>query len=411
MYMTTGEIIRRIRRSLGMTQAEMGALINFSQPAVSGLENGGPASHDVRVLRLVARALKVPLAILVVESDEEADVDRRNFFRAGALGGVGATMVAAHPDKASMDGIKVSAADVADINESVKQIHELDLVVGGDRLCNLATGQVRYVRQLLDAGSFSNRVGEALATATAETMTAAGWVHYDADRREDARRFYADAVQTANEAGDGVSIAHALMNSSALDLDTTSMVAETGSARRSRPQRAAHLAQAAQDAARRKGGPKVRALAALREAQAQGAIDKKAMGQAIGRAYRAYESGRGFDPDWAWLPESELNALIGISHMFAGEYKQAERHLSTAVDSAASWPREQVAWQLYLAHSYLAAGEPAQACGLLNDNAVTIESVSSTRMQRELDAIATAVRPHNTIPEVKMFLTPRSRRA
>lgn len=113
--MTTGEVIRRIRKSIGMTQGELGELINFSQPAVSGLERGGPASYDLRVLRLVARALQVPLAILVVESDEEADVDRRQFFRAGALGSAGAAMIAAGPASTStVLGVKVGATDVVE---------------------------------------------------------------------------------------------------------------------------------------------------------------------------------------------------------------------------------------------------------------------------------------------------------
>ncbi|WP_083880481.1 helix-turn-helix domain-containing protein [Nocardia araoensis] len=214
--MTTGEVIRRIRKSVGMTQTELGALINFSQPAVSGLERGGPASHDVRVLRLVARALGVPLAILVVESDREADVDRRNFFKAGASVSAGSAMmsVSAPANAVSASAGKVGASDVEAIIESVNQIHELDLVVGGDRLCRVAANQVRYVEQLLDQGSYTEAVGRSLTSAAAEMMTAAGWVHYDAGRLDDARRYYADAANAANAAGDGIAAAHALANAS-----------------------------------------------------------------------------------------------------------------------------------------------------------------------------------------------------
>lgn len=221
MHMTTGEVIRRIRKSLGMTQAELGAILGYTQPVISQLEHDGAAIHDVRVLRQIAKALHVPLAILVVESDEEADVDRRHFFRVGALGGAGVAMMATAPQAmGSSAGIKIGTSDVADIQDSINQIHELDLVVGGDRLCHLAAGQVRYVKQLLDAGSYTEEVGRRLATATAEMMTAAGWVHYDSDRRDDARRFYADAVHTAHATGDGIAAAHALMNASVVDLRT-----------------------------------------------------------------------------------------------------------------------------------------------------------------------------------------------
>ncbi|WP_433194012.1 helix-turn-helix domain-containing protein [Nocardia sp. CA-107356] len=406
--MTTGEVIRRIRKSIGMTQAELGELLNFSQPAISGLERGGPASHDVRVLRLVARALQVPLAILVVESDEEADVDRRNFFRAGALGGAGAAMVAANvPAHAVSSGVKVGASDVAEITGSISQIHELDLVVGGDRLCHLAAGQVRYVQQLLDTGSYNENTGKALATATAEMMTAAGWVHYDADRRNAARRYYADAAQTSAASGDGLATSHALLNASIIDLDTDGLQGRPG--RQPRPQDSVHLTQAAQEAARRNGGPKVRALATLREAQACGAaLDPIAMEKAIGRAHRAYASGRGHDPDWVWLPEPEFNALTGISYMEAGNYQQAQTYLQAAIDGAAAWPRERGAWHLYLGHSYIKGGDVAQGCSLLTTNFNSIINVASARLQRKLDAITTLVQPHAAVAEVKQFLGMRA---
>ncbi|WP_329405705.1 helix-turn-helix domain-containing protein [Nocardia vinacea] len=408
MYMTTGEVIRRIRKSIGMTQTELGGLLNFSQPAISGLERGGPASHDVRVLRLVARALQVPLAILVVESDEEADVDRRNFFRAGALGGAGAAMVAANvPAHAASSGIKVGASDVAQITDSINQIHELDLVVGGDRLCHLAAGQARYVQQLLDSGSYNEDTGKALATTTAEMMTAAGWVHYDAERRNAARRYYADAAQTSAAAGDGIATSHALLNASILDLDTDGLEGLPG--RQPRPQDSVHLTQAAQDAARRSGGPKVRALTTLREAQALGAAsDKPAMEKTLSRAHRAYTSGRGYDPDWVWLPEAEFNGLTGISYVGAGDYNQAVAYLQEAIAGTAQWPRERSVWQLELAHTHIKAGDAAHGCSLLTANFNSISAVGSARLQRKLDAIATAVRPHAAVAEVKQFLGMRA---
>lgn len=405
MHMTTGEVIRRIRKSLGMTQAELGALINFSQPAVSGLERGGPASHDVRVLRLVARALQVPLAILVVESDQEADVDRRNFFRAGVLGSAGAAMMSATaPSKAaSASSVKVGVSDVDAITESVNQIHELDLVVGGDRLCRVAANQVRYVEQLLDHGSYTEAVGRALTSAAAEMMTAAGWVHYDAGRLDDARRYYADAANAANAAGDGIAAAHALGNASCL------MISLPGEIRRN--PLAVQYAQAASQASLREGGPKLRALMAIREAEAHGARgDKTAMTAAISRALRAYESTRGHDPEWVFLPESELNLVTGKALMWAGEHQAATTHMQAAIDGSSAWPRERASWQLNLARNFVSAGDVARACALLTDNYDTIAGLASTRLHQRIDAIANSVRTHTGVPEVREFLGKRAAR-
>ena len=133
-------------------------------------------------------------------------------------------------------------------------------------------------------------------------------------------------------------------------------------------------------------------------------IDKSAMEQAISRARRAHESGRGFDPEWVYLPEAEMHGLIGSSYMFAGLHAKAGFHLQAAADASAEWAREQLGWQVYQAHNYIEAGDPAQACALLNANYQVIGSVGSARLQRKLDAITAAVRPHAATLEVREFL-------
>nr|WP_280254788.1 hypothetical protein [Nocardia wallacei] len=85
-------------------------------------------------------------------------------------------------------------------------------MAGGDRLCDLAANEARYVEQLLDHGSYTDRVGKALTGAAAEMMTAASWVHGDAGRWPAARRYYADAAQAATTAGDGIAAAHRWIN-------------------------------------------------------------------------------------------------------------------------------------------------------------------------------------------------------
>lgn len=392
MHITTGEVISRIRKSLGMTQAELGAILGYTQPAISQLERGGAAVHDVRVLRRVARALHVPLAILVVESDEEADVNRRNFLRASAFGAGTAMTTAAIQ--------RVGASDVAEINATVNQVHELDLVVGGDRLCRLAAGYVQYVQQLLDTASYSSDIGRQLTSAAAEMMTAAGWVHYDAGQLEAARRYYADAAQAATAVDDGFAAAHALGNASGYMVDR---VRDRDKA--AGDQMAVQYAQAASRAALPKGGPKLRALMALREAEAQGARgDKAEMTKAIARAYRVYESTRGHDPDWVYLPEAEISGIIGKAHMWLGDYPTAVTHLHEAAERSAAWPRERASWQLHQAHNLVHSGDVGQACALLTENFEAISDRDSARLQQRLDALADTVRPHAKVPEVRKFL-------
>ncbi|UGT64204.1 helix-turn-helix domain-containing protein [Nocardia asteroides] len=396
--MTTGEVIRRVRRSIGMTQAELGAILGYTQPAISQMEHDGSAVNDVRVLRRVARALHIPLAILVVDGEEEADVKRREFFRAGAIG-AGAAAVGATPAASETPGtLRVGASDVAALAESVEQIHGLDLVLGGDRLRGLAAGQVRYARQLLSIGSYSAAVGRELTGATAELMTAAGWVHYDSGHPDEAARYYTEAAQTATAADAGIAAAHALGNASHL------MVNRHGS-RTTGDRLAVQYAQAATRAAQSHGGPKLRALMALREAEANGARGERGeMTKAISRAFRAYDSSRGYDPDWVYLPEAEMSGVSGKAHMRLGDHAAATADLEAAIASSAAWPRERASWQLHLAHNLMQSGDVAAACGRLTDTFATIADLASARLQRRLGDLVTTVRPHSTVPEARTLL-------
>ncbi|WP_174185343.1 helix-turn-helix domain-containing protein [Nocardia barduliensis] len=396
MYMTTGETIRRIRKSAGMTQAELGALIHFTQPAISQLEHDGPAVYDVRVLRRVAKALQVPMTILAVQSDEEADVNRRQFFRTGTVGAAVVAGQGQNPGVAVPGAeVRVDKSDVERIMSNINQIHELQLVAGGDRLCAVAANEVRYVEQLLDAGSYTDQVGKLLTGAAAEMMTAAGWVHYDAGRWREARRYYADAAHAATVAGDGIAAAHAWINACLLSYREGS-----------RPKEGVQLAEAAQLAARREGGPKLRALAAIREAEAHSVIgDRTAMVSAVSRAHRAYESTRGHDPDYlVHLPEAQISGLTGLAFMHLGDYQTATTYLRSAINGTAAYPRERTAWQIRLAQNMIQAEVIDDGCTLLTDNFAHIRAVASTRLQSALSEIVNQLRSYSTVPEARAFL-------
>src|SRR5690606_32442299 len=244
-------------------------LMGYTQPVVSQLENNAPCVHDVRMLRRAARALRVPPAILVVDADEEADMDRRNFLRAGAVGaGVAAASgtLTQHAAATSAGSMRIGASEVADIVASTNQIHELDLLVGGDRLCRVAVNGVRYVTGLLNNGTYTEAVGRSLTSAAAEMMTAAGWVHFDAGQTAQARHFYAEAAQTAMAAGDDIAAAHAMLNASMLSYGGGFSPSRLSAD--SRPHEGVNLAAAASTAVRRQGGPRLRSYAANLEAGA-----------------------------------------------------------------------------------------------------------------------------------------------
>ncbi len=285
----------------------------------------------------------------------------------------------------------------------MNEIHELDLLVGGDRLCRVAADEVRYVEHLLDAASYSEAVGRQLTSTAAEMMTAAGWVHFDAGRLNQARRYYAEAAQTATAANDGIAASHALLNAALQSAQGGFGPSEP--TKDARPRDGVNLATAAQNAARRDGGPKLRALAAIYEAVAHGVMgDTGATVNAVSRAHRAYESSRGYDPDWVYLPPAALAGMTGGAYSRLGDHHTATTYLQTAVDGTAPWPRENTGWRIMLAENSIKGGDIAAGCRTLVDHIDQVNNVASARLQSALDAIAATVRPHIAVSEVKEFL-------
>ena len=63
-----GERVRKYRRQKGWSQEQLGAMIGFSQSKISKIENGD--WDRLSDLRLIARALEVPIEELVREETD-----------------------------------------------------------------------------------------------------------------------------------------------------------------------------------------------------------------------------------------------------------------------------------------------------------------------------------------------------
>ena len=70
----TGERVLKYRRQKGLSQEQLGAMIGFSQSKISKIENGDWDS--LSDLRLIAKALEIPIEELVREEDESSDVKK-----------------------------------------------------------------------------------------------------------------------------------------------------------------------------------------------------------------------------------------------------------------------------------------------------------------------------------------------
>ena len=72
MMQLIGERVRKHRRQKGLSQEQLGAMVGFSQSKISKIENGDWDS--LSNLRLIAKALEIPIEELVREEAESSDV-------------------------------------------------------------------------------------------------------------------------------------------------------------------------------------------------------------------------------------------------------------------------------------------------------------------------------------------------
>ena len=68
-----GDKIRTIRKRRGLSQEQLGELVGFSQSKISKIENGDWDS--LSDLRLIARALEVPIEELITDHSDEGQND------------------------------------------------------------------------------------------------------------------------------------------------------------------------------------------------------------------------------------------------------------------------------------------------------------------------------------------------
>ena len=71
--MHPGERVRKYRRQKGLSQEQLGAMVGFSQSKISKIEKGDWDS--LSDLRLIAKALEVPIEELITDHNDEGQND------------------------------------------------------------------------------------------------------------------------------------------------------------------------------------------------------------------------------------------------------------------------------------------------------------------------------------------------
>ncbi|MFJ3496800.1 tetratricopeptide repeat protein [Streptomyces sp. NPDC086091] len=263
-----------------------------------------------------------PPATLGVEApaDVAQEIDpmkRRKVLGAGAA--IGLPWLAPSRANARASEIRVGDGDVHELRLAALDLDAIDQRWGGDRLWRTARSHLAWVQHLIDDGTYGEDVGRELHQISGQLTTSLGWFCYDANRHDEARIFFSEALNTALLDDDLPLATRTLSNMSRQSVDLN------------KPREAIRFAkQAVRHAAGWDAPPRVAALLAIRTAQGYArAGDELTASTEIKRAWRAFDRGPSDrDPEWVlFLNEAELTCLEGMCRSDLGQYRRAVRLL------------------------------------------------------------------------------------
>jgi len=214
----------------------------------------------------------------------------------------------------------VDAGYVASVRGTIARLVALDNQFGGDDLASLAVRAFRAVDRRLAAGRYEPKLEPDLRAAAGELAEVAGWLLYDADRHDDARRLNHEALLLSRLAGDRATELLVIQNMS------------MHASRLGRPQEALRLVTTALEHG--KLSPRVQALFAIREARARAQLGQWTTVPGVFARVRALfmDGVADGDPSWAWwVTPRELDWHEAMCHTDLEDWPRAVELFQRAV--------------------------------------------------------------------------------
>jgi hypothetical protein len=318
---------------------------------------------------------------------EEDGVDRRNFLRDGAA-------VLTLPLAAGPSPGKVGATEVRSVTKAVATLYAHDHDHGSAPLRRAASEALHTAYQWLQSGTYTDRTGRRLRSATGALSIAAGWLSYDSGRAADAHSLYGEALAAARIADDAGLEAHAF--------GCLALLAKAAG----RPREAISAAQGAQTVAKPLGSPKLLSLFAMREAGGWALMgDASATDKAIVRAHHLYARGPS-DADPPWLDFYAPGELAGLESLARADLGQHERAVAGAEQAVllhgAAFARNRSLYTADVAiqHAVRDRPEPEAAAEAAGRVLAFLPEVRSDRLLQALHHVAGALQRHHRVPAV-----------
>jgi DNA-binding XRE family transcriptional regulator len=213
-------LFRRVRTHTGWSQQALAHLVGLDQTRISAIERGVRRLRDVALVAQVATGLCIP-PVLLGFGDPGTTVgqaggdgrklvswmDRRDFVQQVAALALGVTgMAALDIDRltallphANPTGARhIGASDAAAIEQATAAFSNQDFATGSGPVRDLAVAQLRSVLPLLDA-QMPPEVRPQLYLATARLATQTGWMSFQVNQHEAARRLWMIALDITRD--------------------------------------------------------------------------------------------------------------------------------------------------------------------------------------------------------------------
>lgn len=277
------------------------------------------------------------------------------------------------PETQSAGGVRIGMADVDRFRATAGLFTQLDDRFGGGHARQSLIQYLSADAGRLLHGRYTEAVGRALFSATAEATLLAAWMSYDSSPGSSlAQRYFIQALALA-QAGDD-----RLLGASVLDA-MSHQATYTG-----RFGEAAGLARAAMTGTRGIPTPTLTSHFHTMEARALARLgDAKGCDRSLADAVREFERRRpDDDPGWIhYFDESELSAEFGHCLRDLGRPADAAQYASRslmAVDET-TFVRSDFFAMMVLADAYVDAGELEQACSVALSALTAGEQIRSAR--------------------------------
>ncbi|MDE1672746.1 MULTISPECIES: helix-turn-helix domain-containing protein [Nocardia] len=387
-----GQALALVRREMGLSQADFGALLHWDRTHAGRVERGEVGTiFDIRELVRAADALGVPrtalLPILLGPVDPRTiedrgkgadDMDRRQFGLAATI-----TTVAASAPAPSVPP-RVGSGHVAYFQTLTQRMWNHDNHFGGGDIAEFALRQYGSARRLLDHGGYGRPTGLRLLAETSRLARCAGWLCLDAGRATVARQCYVESVLMAEQADNDELLANALASLTFLTTD------------RPTSREPVRLAQRASHLARRIPSARLNAVRSAREAVAYAAIgERQDFEQAMTRAWREVERGLDDVDEPVWLHHVtpfEIRSIEARGRVYLGQHDRAVSiYRETIGERGTQRPRDETSYRAYFAAALAGLGDTTAAITEAHAALTLLEGpVNSPRLLAELRPVRVA---------------------